>query len=478
MSTTIDVTVGKHDSSISYLTTPDFRILEYPSALLPNDVKTGTVLTITIAANESAEKEKNNTFLNFQNNLLKNLPEYTTKPPVLKVKSKLQTSINLQWDELDLGASSLKSVTLWHKEIKTAVDSEEDEDIDEDELSQVATIYNTSNTYKMSGLDIESKHAFQLRVDTSNGLYKSDVVVTSTLSSNDFSGFNVCVGALSTGTVTVDDVRAVADSLGIKNVNRVCNQDTTHFLTDVLDDENEVSDEHLLMAKELNIPIVAPNWLQGCATENKLLGVKGFYYKLGKDDPSNLVAKYPFQKELTEKFLSSNAEPNETQKTSEIASEAVDKEVIEEKELNNADVESDTNEGHEYTVEAPQKADDETSKVEDEIPQKLEDETPTKVEDETSTKEDATTSKEEEIIPAEMVAESKQEAETDSPIQKDTENADEITETGTDSNLPEANNDPTLPISAENSASQSLTPVSTQSKKGKGKKKKNNKKKK
>ncbi|CAI8502815.1 unnamed protein product [Hanseniaspora opuntiae] len=450
MSTTIDVTVGKHDSSISYLTTPDFRILEYPSALLPNDVKTGTVLTITIAANESAEKEKNNTFLNFQNNLLKNLPQYTTKPPVLKVKSKLQTSINLQWDELDLGASSLKSVTLWHKEIKTAVDSEEDEDIDEDELSQVATIYNTSNTYKMTGLDIESKHAFQLRVDTSNGLYKSDVVVTSTLSSNDFSGFNVCVGALSTGTVTVDDVRAVADSLGIKNVNRVCNQDTTHFLTDVLDDENEVSDEHLLMAKELNIPIVAPNWLQGCATENKLLGVKGFYYKLGKDDPSNLVAN-----------------------------EAVDKEVIEEKKLNNADVESGVNEGHESTVEAPQKADDETSKVEDEIPQKLEDETPTKVEDEAPTKEDATTSKEEEIIPAEMqLQKANQEAETDSPIQKDTENADEITETGTDSNLPEANNDPTLPISAENSASQSLTPVSTQSKKGKGKKKKNNKKKK
>lgn len=226
------------------------------------------------------------------------------------------------------------------------------------------------------------------------------------------------------------------------------------------------------MAKELNIPIVAPNWLQGCATENKLLGVKGFYYKLGKDDPSNLVAKYPFEKEFTEKFLSNNAEPDVAEKTSEIASEAVDKEVIEEKELNNADVESDTNEGHEYTVEAPQKADDETSKVEDEIPQKLEDETPTKVEDETSTKEDATTSKEEEIIPAEVVAE------TDSPIQKDTENADEITETGTDSNLPEANNDPTLPISAENSASQSLTPVSTQSKKGKGKKKKNNKKKK
>lgn len=86
--------------------------------------------------------------------------------------------------------------------------------------------------------------------------------------------------------------------------------------------------------------------------------------------------------------------------------------------MNNADVESDTNEGHEYTVEAPQKADDETSKVEDEIPQKLEDETPTKVEDETSTKEDATTSKEEEIIPAEMVAESKQEAETDSLFKK------------------------------------------------------------
>lgn len=62
MSTTIDVTVGKHDSSISYLTTPDFRILEYPSALLPNDVKTGTVLTITIAANESAEKEKTTLF--------------------------------------------------------------------------------------------------------------------------------------------------------------------------------------------------------------------------------------------------------------------------------------------------------------------------------------------------------------------------------------------------------------------------------
>lgn len=476
MSTTIDVTVGKHDSSISYLTTPDFRILEYPSALLPNDIKTGTVLTVTIAANESVEKEKNITFLDFQNNLLKNLSEYTPKPPVLKVKSKLQTNINLQWDELDLGASCLKSVTLWHKEIKTVQGSDDDESIDEDELSQVATIYSTINTYKMSGLDIESKHAFQLRVDTSNGLYKSDVVVTSTLSSNDFSGFNICVGALSTGTVTVDDVFAVADSLGIKNVNRVCSQDTTHFLTDVLDDENEVNDEHLLMAKKLNIPIVAPNWLQGCAVENKLLGVKGFYYKLDKDDSSNLVAKYPFHKDFTKKYLSSNAEADVTEKTSDIPTTAADKGIIEEKESNNKNIERDVNEGHEYIVEAPSKVEVEIPKVKDETPK--EEVEISKVEDEIP-KAEVEIPKVDEDTPADEVAGSKpEESETDSLNQVDTEHADKIAETGTNIDLPEANNDLTLPISTENSASQTLTPVSTQSRKSKGKKKKNNKKKK
>ncbi|SGZ39823.1 uncharacterized protein HGUI_02023 [Hanseniaspora guilliermondii] len=448
MSTTIDVTVGKHDSSISYLTTPDFRILEYPSALLPNDIKTGTVLTITMAPNVSVEKEKNESFLNFQNNLLKNLPQFTTKPPVLKVKSKLQTSINLTWDEFELGASCLKSVTLWHKDIVN-VDSDENVSIDEDELSQVATLYNTNNTYRMSGLGIESKHAFQLRIDTSNGLFKSDVVTTSTLSVNDFSGFNICVGALSTGNVTVDDINAVADSLGIKNVNRVCNKDTTHFLTDVLDDENEINDKHLLMAKELNIPIVAPHWLQGCAVENKLLGVKGFYYKLSNDDPSNLVAKYPFQKDFTEKFLSNNVQPVLSKEPQEISSKNNDEEISEDKKSSNINTENDMDDGH-GSIEETQI--------------KVEDETPESEEEDTS---------------ADVVAENQPEERVmETSNQLETVNGEEISQTAIKDNQLKVNNDLTVSPSTEKSTSKSLTPVSTQSKKNKGKKKKNNKKKK
>lgn len=490
MSKTIDVTVGKHDSSVSYLTTSDFRILEYPSALLPNDIKTGTILKITIASNEKLEKEKNDEFLSFQNNLLKNLSSYNTKPPVLKIKSKLQTSINLFWGKFDLGVASLKNITLWHKSLETDSNSsesitsnQENENVDEEELSQVATIYNTvSNTYKMSGLNIESKHAFQLRIDTSNGLYKSDVVVASTLSSKDFSGFNICIGALSTGKVNTDDIRAVADALGIVHVNRVCNQDTTHFLTDVADDENEVSDEHLLMAKELNIPIVTPNWLQGCLKENKLLGVKGFYYKLKEDDPSNLVEKYPFQKDFTDKFLSKDDEVVEKEDETKISPQS--HEVVNEDEI---PVENKEKEESVKVLAEEKHNEDEVSieNKEDESANNLSDEKEADAEEDhtaTIVKEqippsvalnentDTNTDLEKENLAEKNLAEPIDTTETEEPA--NTENIPEITET--------LNNDEITPsFSAETPSSVSLTPVSTtQSKKNKGKKKKNNKKKK
>lgn len=465
MSKTIDVTVGKHDSSVSYLTTSDFRILEYPSALLPNDIKTGTILKITIAADETLEKQQNDDFMSFQNSLLQNLSNYTTKPPVLKIKSKLQTSITLSWDQFELGVSCLKNVTIWHKSLDAELFN--DGNVDEDELSQVATIYNTtSNVYKMSGLNIESQHAFQLRIDTSNGLYKSDVVVGSTLSSKDFSGFNICIGALSTGKVTIDDVRAVADALCIEHVNRICNEDTTHFLTDVADDENEVSDIHLLKAKDLNIPIVTPNWLQGCVKENKLLGVKGFYYKLKEDDPSNLVEKYPFDKEFTAKFSNNGDEivdENEAveKQVAEKEQEVAEEPIVEEKEEASEDpvVEEQENIAEEPAVEEEEEQVAAEPVVEEAI--KEEPVEPENDEVNIPTEEEQIEIPQESITPAQTVEEPVQIEATPEPVEP------------TDSNNVAAS------LSPETPSSISLTPVSTsQSKKSKGKKKKNNKKKK
>ncbi|KAL6928663.1 hypothetical protein ACO0SA_001992 [Hanseniaspora valbyensis] len=316
MSRVVDVTIGKHDSSITYLTTSDFKVLEFPSSLLPDNIKTGAVLKIQIDFNESLAKETNNKFINFQNNLLDKISTFKPKKPELFVKTKLPTSITLAWEPLNLGIAKLKNVSLWHKSLtpnfsgsSETVDEEEKEvfsieDIDEEELSQIATIYNIQNrTYKLTGLDISSKHVFQLRIDTSNGIYSSDMMLAETLSSNDLSGFNICVGALSDGNTTFDDIKAVADALNISQLSRHCNEDTTHYITDTVDDENEEHDLQLNVAKNLNIPIVKPNWLQGCLKEKQLLGVKKFYYKLDKDDKNNLSEQYPFEKSFTEDYL-------------------------------------------------------------------------------------------------------------------------------------------------------------------------------
>ncbi|OBA27832.1 hypothetical protein HANVADRAFT_30617, partial [Hanseniaspora valbyensis NRRL Y-1626] len=263
MSRVVDVTIGKHDSSITYLTTSDFKVLEFPSSLLPDNIKTGAVLKIQIDFNESLTKETNNKFIDFQNNLLDKISTFKPKKPELFVKTKLPTSITLAWEPLNLGIAKLKNVSLWHKSLK---------------LSQIATIYNIQNrTYKLTGLNISSKHVFQLRIDTSNGIYSSEMMLAETLSSNDLSGFNICVGALSDGNTTFDDIKAVADALSISQLSRQCNEDTTHYITDTVDDENEEHDLQLNVAKNLNIPIVKPNWLQGCLKEKQLLGVKKFY---------------------------------------------------------------------------------------------------------------------------------------------------------------------------------------------------------
>lgn len=317
MSKIVDVTVGKYDSSVTYLTTPDFKILEYPSSLLPDNIKTGAVLKIQVDFNDALSNQTNKDFISFQNSLLAKMPSFKPVKPVLKVKSRLPTSITVSWDPLTLGIAKLKNVSLWHKALtpqpslsSSTLDLDEVsslDEIDEEELSQIATIYNIdSKKFKLTGLNMNSKHVFQLKIDTSNGICASEMIIAETLSSNDLSGFSVCVGALSAGKITFEDIQAVAHSLNITHLSRQCNSDTTHYITDTVDDENEEHDQQLSVAKNSNIPIVTPNWLQGCLTEHKLLGVKGFYYKLSKSDKTNVSEKYPFDKSFTEEYLRTN----------------------------------------------------------------------------------------------------------------------------------------------------------------------------
>lgn len=348
MSKVFDVTVGKHDSSVTYLTTPDFKVLEYPSSLLPDDIKTGSVLQIKVDFNDELCQKTSDHFMDFQNSLLQKIKTFTPKAPVLSVKSRLPTSIIVTWEPFSLGVSKLKNVSLWHKTLDKPLSNSSEtldqdgvfvDDVSENDLVQIATIYSLTNrTYQLSGLNNNSKHAFQLRIDTSNGTYCSELLVAETLSSNDLSGFSVCIGALSTGQVTVEDIKAVADALHIKNISRDCTYETTHFLTDTVDDENEEHDLQLKTAKKLNIPIVTPNWLQGCLSEKKLLGVKGFYYKLGRDDKSNLSAKYPFSPGFTAGYCSKQAEQAEKEEAVEEREEVLEQTTKEDAEQDEIEV--------------------------------------------------------------------------------------------------------------------------------------------
>lgn len=250
----VDLRVGMMDVSLCQLLTKDHRIIEFPSILLPDDVKAGSIITISCERDSKAEREDARAFEQTQRNILE-LYTREPKPLTLSVTSVTQTSVVLQWDKLYLGSADLRSLALYKNN---------------EQLGLIPNALKRTST-KLSNLEIDKEYAFQLVLSTSAGVFKSNEVKAQTLKMTDLSGITACVGSLEGSAISMAELQATVDRIRCHELQDEVHLDTTHFIC------TEPEGKQYQKAQQLNIPIVRPEWLKACEEKRRLVNVHQYY---------------------------------------------------------------------------------------------------------------------------------------------------------------------------------------------------------
>lgn len=257
----VSLTVGKLDASLALLLTKDHHLIEFPTILLPNGVRAGSIVKLKCDQDHESEKEEDLKFQNIQDEIYQTFATHPPKAPVLQIKNTTQTSCVLEWDTLNLGTSNLKNLILFK---------------DGKKLGSIPQPMN-NKTSKLSGLPVDKSFKFQLRLDTTAGIFWSNEVEVNTHKMTDLSGITVCLGDFSPNDpFTAEDIEETLVKIGAKHpAQHQVKVDTTHFLCTR---ENKQNPEYT-KANDMNIPIIRPEWIKACERERRIVGVRDFYIK-------------------------------------------------------------------------------------------------------------------------------------------------------------------------------------------------------
>lgn len=172
--------------------------------------------------------------------------------PVLRLRNATQTSIVLEWDPIELATSTLRSLALYRSGSKAG---------------NIPKPFEMSST-KISGLQPDSDYSFYLVLRTSGGTYTSNTLNVKTHAMNNLTGITVTPGVLP--PQLRDSLEGAIERIGAKLAESV-RIDTTHFIC------TEGRGKDWERAKEMNIPVVRPEWIEGCEREGKIIGVRDYY---------------------------------------------------------------------------------------------------------------------------------------------------------------------------------------------------------
>ncbi|KAF1989132.1 hypothetical protein K402DRAFT_391289 [Aulographum hederae CBS 113979] len=258
----ISLTVGKVDAGVAVLLTSDKRLIEFPSILLPPTISSGSIVDITVRRNHASEAASESAFSSLQQEILSGFGTQTPQAPVLKCRNVTQTSVVLEWEGLELGSSELRGLSLWRNGAKAG------------------NIPNPTETRatKISGLAVATEYTFHLVLKTSAGTYTSQKLLVKTHKMTDLSGISVTPGLMP--SATKEKLKETIDRIGARWVPET-RIDTTHFVC------VEGRGREWERAVEMNVPVVVPEWVEGCEREGRLVGVRGFY--LGAERPRSSV---------------------------------------------------------------------------------------------------------------------------------------------------------------------------------------------
>ncbi|KAG9777520.1 Chitin biosynthesis protein CHS5 [Exophiala dermatitidis] len=248
----VSLTVGKVDAGVAVLLTEDKRLIEFPSILLPSSINSGSIVDITVTQNHEAEEKARRAFAALQDQILNTYGINTPATPVLRLRNATQTSLVLEWDPIQLATTTLRSLALYRNGSKAG---------------NIPRPLEMTST-KISGLAVDTEYSFYLVLKTSGGTYTSNTLTARTHAMNNLTGITVTPGILP--PQLRESLEAAVERIGAKIVDTV-RIDTTHFVC------TEGRGREWERANEMNIPVVRPEWIEGCEREGRIIGVRGYY---------------------------------------------------------------------------------------------------------------------------------------------------------------------------------------------------------
>lgn len=257
----VSLTVGKVDAGVTVLLTPDKRLIEFPSILLPPDITSGSIVDINVARNKTSEATAEHAFRDLQDQVFHSFGASVPLAPILRCRNATQTSVVLEWDPIQLATADLISLALFRNGQKAG------------NIPKPLSMHTT----KISGLAVDTEYTFHLVLRTTAGTFASQRVAVRTHKMTDLSGITITTGILP--AAMKENLAAAVERIGAKLVDGV-RIDTTHFVT------TEGRGVQWEKANELNIPVVRPEWVDACERGGRILGVTKFYLDAARVGPS------------------------------------------------------------------------------------------------------------------------------------------------------------------------------------------------
>ncbi|KAH8601256.1 hypothetical protein B0O99DRAFT_502436 [Bisporella sp. PMI_857] len=248
----ISLTVGKVDAGVAVLLTQDKRLIEFPSILLPPNISSGSIVDITVARNFSSEQKSEASFNALQDAIYSSFGETEPAVPVLRCRNATQTSVVLEWDPIEHATADVLALSLFRNGQKAG------------NIPRPTVMQST----KISGLAVDTEYTFYLVLRTSAGIFSSEKLVVRTHKMTDLSGITVTAGYLP--APLKESLERAVERIGAKIADSV-RIDTTHFIT------TEGRGIAWEKAVEMNIPVVRPEWIEGCASAGRIVGVRQYY---------------------------------------------------------------------------------------------------------------------------------------------------------------------------------------------------------
>ncbi|KLO05246.1 hypothetical protein SCHPADRAFT_862536 [Schizopora paradoxa] len=255
-------TVGKLDAGMAILLGERAHLIEFPSILLPAGATTGSIVNIAVHRNIAEEKRRDSDFWALQKEIYDTFGVESPKAPKLELRNVTQTSVTLEWPQVQLATAKLRSLDIYRNGVRLAA------------IPQPTT--NTST--KLSGLELNTDYTFQLILRTTAGTYPSNLIRVRTHTMTDTSGISVCFGTVQDEEM-LEEAKAALQEMRAKWSDKI-QIDTTHFVctsSAAPGSPNAGPGVEYQRALQLSLPIVQPQWILACAQNKKMMPISQFY---------------------------------------------------------------------------------------------------------------------------------------------------------------------------------------------------------